>query len=153
MYLLRAASHISLEENRKWAPVSEARGGDWVSGDGVLGRTCPSQGCTLFYAFRILNLIFLMRKGYFTWLPWSHCLGVWSVSGLCLSILGQGHSPSSCRSADRPGVCALRLFLQSSRCSGLLYLCMESRIRLLLQQKGWLQCRLACCHSLLTVWF
>lgn len=58
VYLLRASSPISLEENRKWTPVSEARGGDWVSGDGVLGRTCPSQGCTLFYAFRILTGFF-----------------------------------------------------------------------------------------------
>lgn len=42
-----------------------------------------------------------MRKGYFTWLPWSHhCLGVWSASELCLSILGQATAQAPCSSAD-----------------------------------------------------
>ena len=111
--------------------------GVWRQG---AGKTCPSRACTLVYVFQILNWIFFNEKGIFyvasvvSPLPW--CV-------VCFRTVPvhpwPGHSPSSLQFCGCPGVCALWLFLQSSWWSGPLYFCMESRISLLVQQKGWLQ--------------
>ena len=129
----------SLEANRKWTAVSLAGVGTGGLETGC-GEDLPLPSMHIGLCFSNFELDFFNEKGIFyvasvvSPLPW--CV-------VCFRTVPvhpwPGHSPSSLQFCGCPGVCALWLFLQSSWWSGPLYFCMESRISLLVQQKGWLQ--------------
>lgn len=104
-------------QSRKWIAVSEANWGRLQkSGTGCWG-TCPSRACTLVYHFSNFELDFFFSEKEVSYLasvvslPW--CVVCFRTVPV---ITWPGPQPKP--GSECPGVCALRLFLQSSWWSG-----------------------------------